>query len=67
MPSDEAIIWDARSELDVAVLIRCYLHENPPPADSAVARDWVRWAERLEADGQVRLAAAGATTLRPVS
>jgi len=59
-----AIEWDARAELDVGLMIKRYLAENPPPKQSRVADDLERWAEGLEDDGRARLQAAGRRRLR---
>jgi len=62
-----ATIWDARFEVDLAVMIRRYLAEHRPPRGSAVAADAERWADNLERSGQARLDAAGARRLRGLS
>lgn len=60
----DPIEWDARAEVAIAVMIRRYLAENPPPRSSRVAGDLAAWAENLDLDGQARLAARGAAHLR---
>jgi hypothetical protein len=56
--------WEARFETDLAVILRRYLVEHPPPAASRIARDAERWAENLERLGQARLVAADVRRLR---
>jgi hypothetical protein len=56
--------WEATFEADLAVMLRRYLAENPPPAPSQLARDAENWASNLEHLGRARLAAAGARRLR---
>lgn len=60
----DAVEWDARAEVAIAVMIRRYLAENPAPRSSRVADDLAAWAETLDCDGQARLAAQGAAHLR---
>lgn len=59
-------VWDARAEVDVALMIRRYLAENPAPAETRVAWDFQAWASALEHDGRVRLAELEAAALRVV-
>jgi hypothetical protein len=47
--------WDARAMADVAVLIRRYVAETPPPAGAQYAGDFLDWAERLETAGRIAL------------
>lgn len=56
--------WDARAELEVAVLIKRYLADRPPPPGARVADDLRCWAHRLELDGRARLAELAAPRLR---
>ncbi len=60
-PADE---WDARCEIDLAVIFRRYLAENPPPGRSRIADDLQEWAENLERDGTHRLEALNGRRLR---
>jgi hypothetical protein len=63
----EGALWDARSEVDVAVLVNRYLLENPAPDDAEMPAELQRWAGRLAAHGRVRLRALGrGSTLRAV-
>ncbi len=61
--TDAAREWDARAEQAVGVLIRRYLHEHPPPHASRIADDLEDWSDRLIADGDARLRAAGRRAL----
>jgi len=56
--------WEAQFETDLAVILRRYLAENPPPAPSRFALDAEDWATNLERLGQERLLALGARRLR---
>lgn len=60
----DPVVWDARAEVDISVLIRRYLAEQDPPAESLLAADLEDLAARLERDGRARLSAAGAAQLR---
>lgn len=62
--SESPELWDARTEIDIAVFIRLQLSRHPAPAESQVAADLLRWAEALERDGRARLTAAGVHPLR---
>jgi hypothetical protein len=63
---DAAERWDARAEVDVAVLIRRYLSDHPPPASSELAADLRLWSQNLTHDGLARLEACGGRRLRAV-
>ena len=56
--------WEAAFEADLAVMLRRYLAETPPPGPSRFARDAEDWATNLERLGQGRLAALGERRLR---
>lgn len=61
-----AVEWDARAEVHLATDIRTYLASNAAPADSAIAGDLQTWADRLAADGELRLRAVNARRLEVV-
>jgi len=63
-PEEEAEVWAAQAETDIAVLIQRYLAENPPPGPSRIHEDFRLWATNLQRDGQDRLAALGRRPLR---
>lgn len=63
---DEAALWDARSEIDIALLITRYLAESRPPADAVLTSQWEEWASHLLHDGRDRLAVLGRPPLRAV-
>jgi hypothetical protein len=59
--------WDANMELDIAIMIRRYLNENPPPPGARLAHDAAKWATQLECAGTARAQALGQVRrLRPV-
>jgi len=58
------VAWDARAELDLALFIKRYLHENRPPAGSRLVADLADYAELLRSDGERRLDALHARRLR---
>lgn len=58
--------WDARFELNVALLIRQLHASDPPSRPSVVSSDLLEWADLLEADGRLRLGDLGVAPLRPL-
>lgn len=56
--------WEAQFEADLAVMLRRYLAEHPPPGPSRFAEDAENWAANLEQLGRDHLAAAGVRRLR---
>lgn len=56
--------WEALFERDMAIILRRYLVENPPPKSSRLAADALLWAENLELLGRVRQVAGGVRRLR---
>ena len=63
---DAAALWDARSEVDIALLIMRYLTEIAAPPDAVLADQWEEWADRLLRHGRGRLAVLGHPPLRAV-
>lgn len=59
--------WDARAELDVAVMIARYLRENPPPEGARFADDLEKCSSNLCVHGHRRLDDLGTRQLRSVS
>jgi hypothetical protein len=65
MAADDVSLWEARFELDLSVMLRRYLAENPCPGHTPVVDDADDWATNLERHGQERLfAVAGRRRLR---
>jgi hypothetical protein len=65
MAADDVSTWEARFALDLSVMLRRYLAENPCPGASSYVDDAEEWAANLERHGQERLfAVAGRRRLR---
>lgn len=64
--STDAARWDAQAEYDIGVMVQRYLHDNPPIAESEVARLLTNCAGDLEASGERRLLSLGYRRLRSV-
>lgn len=60
----EALVWEARAQADMAVLIERYLTENPPPPRATHHHLYQAWASDLRLAGEVGLEALGAPRLR---
>ncbi len=56
--------WEARAQIDVALLIDRYLAESPPPGESHHAELFALWSRQCRAAGEARLASLGARRLR---
>lgn len=56
-PRDEhdALVWQARAQVDIGVLIEKYLTEHPAPVLAAHAGLYRRWAQELVAAGEARM------------
>lgn len=61
---DDTLIWEARAQVDLAVLIERYLVENPPPARASHPHLYRAWAADLRLAGEAGLEAMGAVRLR---
>ncbi len=61
---DETRIWEARAQLDLAVLIERYLTQNPPPPTSSHPHLYRAWASELRLAGEAGLGELGAAHLR---
>lgn len=59
--------WDARTLLEIGLLIDRYLRERPPPSDSKFARSFEDWGDKLRAAGQEDLDGLAARRLVPVA
>lgn len=61
---DDARVWEARAQVDLAVLIERYLTENPPPPGATHHHLYRAWASDLRLAGEEALGALGAARLR---
>lgn len=48
----EALLWQARAQLDLAAIVERYLAQNPPPAMATDHRLYRRWAGELREAGE---------------
>ncbi|MES2867848.1 MAG: hypothetical protein V4703_14015 [Actinomycetota bacterium] len=60
----DALIWQARAQVDIAVLIERYLIEHPPSASATDPALYRAWAAELRAAGEEDLRALGVAHLR---
>ncbi len=60
----DALVWQARAQTDLAVLIERYLMEHPPPSAATDPDLYRGWAADLRAAGQADLEALAARRLR---
>ncbi len=61
-----ALVWQARAQIDLAVLIERYLTEHPPPAGATHHLDYHDWTRRMDRAGRCVLEELRARRLRSV-
>lgn len=60
----DAKVWQARTQVGLAVVIERYLKENPAPPTATDPLLYRRWAAELRAAGEADLEALGELRLR---
>lgn len=60
----DAKVWQARTQVGLAVVIERYLTENPPPPTATDQLLYLRWSAELRAAGEADLEALGELHLR---
>lgn len=59
--------WEARATYEIGVLMRRYLADHPPPAESSAHDQLDDWGDRLQAAGAARLRELGVRRLQVAS